>query len=281
MFYTFAFLFIFALAAYVLSIRYIEQHPGESGMLTFPKFGIEGESSWKGAATFGILLLIVLIVGVVIMTVLTKIVSLFNAFFALMMISMSLLFVSDYSNSMAKLVRHRTFGLIIQIGLALFLGLGWLIAPSWPTYDVAAFIAIYVILRNIGPVRLRYLLLGFAGIMIYDVWGVLGSGLISGIVMGKTLPPLLILVPDNLFSVKSQVSYLLGAGDLLVGGIAVMTARKYHIEKYVFLGFAVGLFLAPVVTMFIRVVPATVPIAIPVLIAFLIAMRIKKISPEW
>lgn len=172
------------------------------------------------------------------------------------------------------------------------LGLTWIFVPIWPIYSMIAFLVGYIMLSQVGVLRLRYVFALLIASALYDLWGVWGSALVIGnqsgiigeIALGMNFtPPGMIIVPQNILAPWSTASIgKLGIGDVVIPGFAVLAASRFHLEKETIVGFAVGLLLTLAVLVLIRrPMPATILLNPSVLLAILVAARARRIQLEW
>lgn len=142
----------------------------------------------------------------------------------------------------------------------------WVVMPIWIVYDFIAILMGYAVLslvpRFISPAKLTAILVG---VVLYDIWGVYGSiqgqpGVIVQIVTKMTfVPPLVVLIPDVHHLTSFTSIGLLGLGDIVLPGLAIMASIKYGRLNHTVLGWVVGLLVALVIGIVTHApVPATI-----------------------
>ena len=179
--------------------------------------------------------------------------------------------------------KHPLLVLPLELAVALLIGAGWYLFPSWVTYDLFAVVAAYVVLPQLKVSKMRIVIVVLVGIMLYDIWGVFGTGLIPKVATGfGFIPPAVILVPQNPFEWGSKFVHLIGLGDVVVGGFVVVSVARYKLHWHAIGGYAIGLFLAFLLAETLdTAIPATITIAPVTLIAVTIGAIIKRTKIEW
>lgn len=194
-------------------------------------------------------------------------------------------------------VFHQIPNKAVRLGVVLIsgfvssvLGLSWLFAPTWAIYLMLATLIGYIILSQIGIIRLRYVVAGLIAVSLYDFFGVWGSsaivgptGMIGQIALGMSFtPPGMILIPKDIFAPLSLATIGgIGVGDIVVPGVAVLAASRFHLEIEAIIGFAVGVLGILLLLLIVRPVPATILLNPSVLLAILVAARARRIQLEW
>lgn len=172
--------------------------------------------------------------------------------------------------------------LLFFIGFV-FCSFFWFFTLSWLSYDLVGFFLIYGVLSYTSSIRIRSILLFFAGFTLYDILGVFVTGFIQKAVMeGAIFPPLLFIVPQYFLNLQSPYLALLGFGDVILSGLVVMTAKKYDLQYWVMGGFLVGLFLSFLLTFVISTgVPATITLTPCLFGSLFLGSKVQKKHFFW
>jgi presenilin-like A22 family membrane protease len=160
----------------------------------------------------------------------------------------------------------------LAIGATVLLGMWVYVWPSWLSSNICGILSVGFVAALAGQIKkIRYVVVIFFAIMLYDLIGIFGTSFIIDMVYSTTGPdgsrelslgPIFIS-PRNLFPLERPTSSntlsILGYGDVIVASVVVVMARKYHLVLWVIAGFAVGLLAATLVGITFRhAMPATV-----------------------
>lgn len=134
---------------------------------------------------------------------------------------------------------------LIRLIISILIGSSWLLFPSWITYDAVFCIMVYASIYSIGAMRLKTLVIFLILVAIYDIWGVFITDFISRLVLEQPIwPPALLMVPVHPLSADLNLVMVLGFGDVLIPGIAILTAARHKMTLAAIIGFTIGLFAA-------------------------------------
>lgn len=107
--------------------------------------------------------------------------------------------------------------------------------------------------------------------------------MIGDIAMGMNYsPPGLVMVPENIFSPLAPIVGLLGVGDIVIPGMAILSASWMRLEKEAILGFALGLLATFLLLIIVqRPVPATITLNPVMLLTIFVSARLRRVRLEW
>lgn len=163
--------------------------------------------------------------------------------------------------------------------VAIVVGTGWAIFPSWITYSAFGITAVTFGLSAFAPKKLWVVLVIMIVVVAWDTYGVLLTDTIPNMVsaQAKFIPPLLVLIPtDPLNLWGGQGINLLGLADIAVSGLAVIYSFTYKIEGWLMAAYSLGLLVTMAAAAVFRApIPATLVFA-PLLALTLVVVGAKK-----
>lgn len=134
--------------------------------------------------------------------------------------------------------------------ISLVIAASWLLVPSWLTGDILFVAFASFILGTVGPQRLRVIGVVFVMLIAFDIAGVWLSGYTTQLaqpvhVLGQSIyPPLLLAVPSNPLNLHSDLFAAIGMGDVVIGGICVLSLAQLGLGKAATVGYCLGVVIA-------------------------------------
>lgn len=170
---------------------------------------------------------------------------------------------------------------VVKIVLSILMGLSWIVFPEWYVYNIVGVICAIGFLQLFPELKFKSALALGLAIITYDIIGVYVTGWIILLVNGLSfVPPAVIYIPAAIKSATAGMS-MIGLGDIIIGGMMLLMARRYGATIPAFAGYSVGVtmsFALAVLTS--HGVPATMFIVPAMLLFVWISVRWSH-NPIW
>ncbi|KKT28968.1 MAG: hypothetical protein UW16_C0040G0002 [Microgenomates group bacterium GW2011_GWC1_44_10] len=171
---------------------------------------------------------------------------------------------------------------LIKILSSLSLGVSWIIYPAWFVYNLVGIICGIGFLQLFPSLKYKSALAIGIAIIVYDIIGVYVTGWIILLVKGLSfVPPVVIYIPAAIKVSTSGMS-MIGLGDIIIGGMMLLMAKRYDAQVPAFIGYALGgVTLAYVLAVLTgHGVPATMFI-VPAMLLFVWLKAKQSQNPAW
>lgn len=170
---------------------------------------------------------------------------------------------------------------VLKIALSILMGLSWIAFPEWYVYNFVGVICAIGFLQLFPSLKYKSALVLGMAIIIYDIVGVYWTGWIILLVKGLTfVPPAVIYIPAALKAATAGMS-MIGLGDIIIGGMLLLMARRYNATLPAFGGYALGVTLSYALAVLTgHGVPATMFIVPAMLLLVWLKAR-RSQNPAW
>ncbi|HCQ31589.1 TPA: hypothetical protein DIU27_04375 [Candidatus Collierbacteria bacterium] len=170
---------------------------------------------------------------------------------------------------------------ILKVLSSIALGVSWIIYPAWFVYNLVGIICGVGFLQLFPSLKFKSALALGMAIIIYDIVGVYWTDWIILLVKGLSfVPPAVIYIPAALKASTAGMS-MIGLGDIIIGGMMLLMARRYDATKHAFAGYALGVTLSfALAVLTSHGVPATMFI-VPLMLLFVRHSAKRSQNPAW
>jgi len=171
---------------------------------------------------------------------------------------------------------------IVKIFLSCAVGFSWILFPEWFVYNLVGFICAIGFLQLFPSLKFKSAMAIGIAIIVYDIIGVYVTGWIILLVKGLSfVPPAVIYIPAAIKVSTSGMS-MIGLGDIIIGGMMLLMAKRYDAQVPAFIGYALGgVTLAYVLAVLTgHGVPATMFI-VPAMLLFVWLKAKQSQNPAW
>jgi hypothetical protein len=130
----------------------------------------------------------------------------------------------------------------IKVVVSIVIGFSWLFLTDWIMYDIIGVIGAVAFLSLFPALDFKRMLALGGAMVIYDIIGVYGPGGWIVMLAGgmNFLPPAVLVVPSAL-AVSAPTIMMLGLGDVIVGGVILITAGLYKAKWAAFAGYVLAI----------------------------------------
>jgi len=170
---------------------------------------------------------------------------------------------------------------IVKIFLSCAVGFSWILFPEWFVYNLVGFVCAIGFLQLFPSLKFKSALALGLAIIIYDIVGVYGTGWIILLVKGLTfVPPAVIYIPAALKAATTGMS-MIGLGDIIIGGIMLLMAKRYGVVVPAFCGYTLGVTASYVLAVLTSYAAPATMFIVPVMLLTVWLSAKHNQNPAW